>query len=229
MRVLQSSFFRAIIAIVIGALLVQYREQTVQWITIAIGVMFFLSGIISCATYFSARRSAASTVPLFDDDGQRIEPLQPNFPIVGLGSLILGVILALMPATFIDWLMYIMAAILILGAVNQFVNLASARKFAHVGAFYWVMPSLILLVGLLAILYPRAIASAPLFVLLVHDGLRRGGKPQLHQDTPLPPRLCQGRGSPQGTAATAAISRQPGRGRNDRQGRIAWQGMPNNR
>ena len=62
MRVLQSSFFRAIIAIVIGALLVQYREQTVQWITIAIGVMFFLSGIISCATYFSARRSAASTV-----------------------------------------------------------------------------------------------------------------------------------------------------------------------
>ncbi|WP_314826936.1 DUF308 domain-containing protein [Segatella baroniae] len=165
MRVLQSSFFRAIIAIVIGALLVQYREQTVQWITIAIGVMFFLSGIISCATYFSARRSAASTVPLFDDDGQRIEPLRPNFPIVGLGSLILGVILALMPATFIDWLMYIMAAILILGAVNQFVNLASARKFAHVGAFYWVMPSLILLVGLLAILYPRAIASAPLFVL----------------------------------------------------------------
>ncbi len=165
MRVLQSSFFRAIIAIVIGALLVQYREQTVQWITIAIGVMFFLSGIISCATYFSARRNAASTVPLFDDDGQRIEPLQPNFPIVGLGSLILGVILALMPATFIDWLMYIMAAILILGAVNQFVNLASARKFAHVGAFYWVMPSLILLVGLLAILYPRAIASAPLFVL----------------------------------------------------------------
>src|SRR3712207_9552030 len=99
MKVLQSSFFRAIIAIVVGALLVQYREQTVQWITISIGILFFLSGIISCATYFSARRSAASAPELFDVDGHKIEPLRPNFPIVGLGSLILGVILALMPTT----------------------------------------------------------------------------------------------------------------------------------
>ncbi len=165
MKVLQSSFFRAIIAIVVGALLVQYREQTVQWITISIGILFFLSGIISCATYFSARRSAAATPEILDVDGHKIEPLRPNFPIVGLGSLILGVILALMPTTFISWLMYILAAILILGAINQFVNLASAKKYAHVGAFYWVMPSLILLVGIIAIIYPQAIASAPLFVI----------------------------------------------------------------
>lgn len=165
MKVLQSSFFRAIIAIVVGALLVQYREQTVQWITISIGILFFLSGIISCATYFSARRSAAATPEILDVDGHKIEPLRLNFPIVGLGSLILGVILALMPTTFINWLMYILAAILILGAINQFVNLASAKKYAHVGAFYWVMPSLILLVGIIAIIYPQAIASAPLFVI----------------------------------------------------------------
>jgi len=165
MKVLQSSFFRAIIAIVVGALLVQYREQTVQWITISIGILFFLSGIISCTTYFSARRSAAATPEILDVDGHKIEPLRPNFPIVGLGSLILGVILALMPTTFISWLMYILAAILILGAINQFVNLASAKKYAHVGAFYWVMPSLILLVGIIAIIYPQAIASAPLFVI----------------------------------------------------------------
>lgn len=165
MKVLQSSFFRAIIAIVVGALLVQYREQTVQWITISIGILFFLSGIISCATYFSARRNAAAAPEILDVDGHKIEPLRPNFPIVGLGSLILGVILALMPTTFINWLMYILAAILILGAINQFVNLASAKKYAHVGAFYWVMPSLILLVGIIAIIYPQAIASAPLFVI----------------------------------------------------------------
>ena len=165
MRVLQSSFFRAIIAIVIGALLVQYREQTVQWITISIGVLFFLSGIISCATYVSATRSTASDMEIFDANGDKIAPLKPNFPIVGLGSLILGIILALMPTTFVNWLMYILAAILILGAVNQFVNLASAKKYAHVGAFYWIMPSLILLIGLMAIFYPQAIASAPLFVI----------------------------------------------------------------
>lgn len=36
MKVLQSSILRAIGAIVVGALLVKYREQTVTWITILI-------------------------------------------------------------------------------------------------------------------------------------------------------------------------------------------------
>ena len=46
MKVIQSSLFRALCAIIVGALLIQYREQTVTWITIAIGVLFFLSGRI---------------------------------------------------------------------------------------------------------------------------------------------------------------------------------------
>ena len=43
MKVVHSSLFRAVCAIIIGVLLIQYREQTVTWITIAIGVLFFLS------------------------------------------------------------------------------------------------------------------------------------------------------------------------------------------
>lgn len=41
MKVVHSSLFRAVCAIIIGVLLIQYREQTVTWITIAIGVLFF--------------------------------------------------------------------------------------------------------------------------------------------------------------------------------------------
>lgn len=40
MKVVHSSLFRAVCAIIIGVLLIQYREQTVTWITIAIGVLF---------------------------------------------------------------------------------------------------------------------------------------------------------------------------------------------
>ena len=58
MKVIQSSFFRALCAIIVGALLIQYREQTVTWITIAIGVLFFLSGVFSLLSYMSAKRSA---------------------------------------------------------------------------------------------------------------------------------------------------------------------------
>ncbi|HEY9550995.1 MAG TPA: DUF308 domain-containing protein, partial [Prevotella sp.] len=61
MKIIQSSLFRALIAIIVGALLIKYREQTVTWITISIGVLFFLSGIISCASYYSAKRQTADT------------------------------------------------------------------------------------------------------------------------------------------------------------------------
>lgn len=161
---MQSSAFRAVCAVVIGVLLIKYREQTVEWITIAIGILFFLSGVVSVATYLSAR-SRADMPEVFDADGRQLTGLKPTVPIVGIGSLILGIILALMPTTFIAWLMYILSAILILGAINQFVSLAAASRYARVGIYFWVMPSLILLVALLSIVYPTAIASAPLLII----------------------------------------------------------------
>lgn len=167
MKILQSSIFRAIISIIVGVLLIKYRDETVTWITIAIGVLFFLSGVISLTTFYGAKKNyeKLSNVTVTDANGNMITGEKPNFPIVGLGSLILGVILALMPNTFVTGLMYILAAILILGAINQFVNLATATKFAHVGFFFWIMPSLILLVGLIAVIHPSTIATAPLFVI----------------------------------------------------------------
>lgn len=161
---MQSSAFRAVCAVVIGVLLIKYREQTVEWITIAIGILFFLSGVVSVATYLSAR-SRADMPEVFDADGRQLTGLKPTVPIVGIGSLILGIILAFMPTTFIAWLMYILSAILILGAINQFVSMAAASRYARVGIYFWVMPSLILLVALLSIVYPTAIASAPLLII----------------------------------------------------------------
>ena len=94
MKVVHSSLFRAVCAIIIGVLLIQYREQTVTWITIAIGVLFFLSGAISLISYFSAKRTAEKMQGqmLSDANGKQIIGIKPNFPIVGLGSLILGMI-----------------------------------------------------------------------------------------------------------------------------------------
>ena len=46
MKILQTSVFRAVCAVIIGALLVRYRDEMVTWLTISIGVLFALSGII---------------------------------------------------------------------------------------------------------------------------------------------------------------------------------------
>ena len=68
MKVLQSSVFRALCAIVTGILLVNNPDSTVRGITIAIGAMFLVSGVISCATYFSALNHAKD-VEVYDDKG----------------------------------------------------------------------------------------------------------------------------------------------------------------
>ena len=167
MKVIHSSIFRAVCAIIVGVLLIQYREQTVTWITIAIGVLFFLSGVISLASYWAAKRNAEKMQGqiLSDSNGKPIMGIMPKFPLVSVGSLILGLLLALMPQVFIAWLMFILAFILILGALTQFVNLASAAKMGRVGILFWLFPSVLLLLGLLTIIKPSAIASAPLFII----------------------------------------------------------------
>lgn len=164
MKVIQSSLFRALCAIIIGVLLIKYREQTVTWITITIGVLFFLSGIISLVSYLVARKNTLD-VQLFDANGKQIAGQRPAFPLVSVGSVILGLILALMPNTFVEWLMFILAIILILGAINQFAMLALAAKYGRVNLVLWIFPSAILLVALIALVRPSTIASAPLFIL----------------------------------------------------------------
>ncbi len=164
MKVFQSSIFRAIGAIIVGALLVKYREQTVTWITITIGIIFFVSGLISCFAYFSSKRHT-DDVQVFDAQGKLIAGPSPSFPIVGIGSVILGALLALAPNTFVNGLIYVLAGILILGALNQFFNLGTVSRFARVGCLWWAFPTIILLIGLVAVIKPSVIATAPLFII----------------------------------------------------------------
>lgn len=166
MKAIQSSILRAIGTIAVGALLVKYREQTVTWITILIGAIFFVSGLISCIAYFAQKRkSDGDSLDIYDAHGNLISRSKPTFPIVGIGSLILGGLLAMLPNAFVNGLVYVLAAILVLGAINQFFNLSAATRFAHIGLIWWVEPSLVLLVGIMAIVKPSAIASAPLLII----------------------------------------------------------------
>ena len=57
MKIFQSSIFRAISAIAIGILLIKYPNNTVTWMTVAIGILFLLSGLISVIVYVNARRN----------------------------------------------------------------------------------------------------------------------------------------------------------------------------
>ena len=167
MKVLEISAIRAIIVLVTGFLLVRYREVTMTWMTITVGILFLLSGLMSCiAYYFEKEKVAKNTAKAEQQEGQKEENLKsPSFPIAGVGSIVLGIILAVMPNTFITWVVYILAALLILGAVNQFMNLARSRQYARVPVYMWLFPTVILAIAILLISKPIETAQLPLLVL----------------------------------------------------------------
>ena len=162
-------------AFAVGALIIKYREETVHWLTVVIGALFFVSGLItvvlnrrptpslpkggSLESYSESNTDANQTPSPREGGGGWLTSL------VGFGSIILGVILALMPTTFITGLQYVLAAMLVLGAVNQFVNLAQASRWCHVGWFYWLLPVVVLLVAIFMIWRPVETAAAPLFII----------------------------------------------------------------
>ena len=79
--------------------------------------------------------------------------------------MILGLVLTLSPNAFVNGLMYMLAAVLILGGVTQLMALVAARRLGSIPFGYWVMPSVILLVGLFVVLKPTESAELPLQVL----------------------------------------------------------------
>ena len=168
MKVLQISAIRAIIVLVTGFLLVRYREETMTWMTITVGILFLLSGLVSCiAYYFEKEKVAKKTAKAEQQEGEHEEEnlKSPSFPIAGVGSIALGIILAVMPNTFITWVVYILAALLILGAVGQFMNLARSRQYARVPVYMWLFPTVILAIAILLISKPIETAQLPLLVL----------------------------------------------------------------
>lgn len=164
MKLFQSSIFRALCAIVIAVLLIKFPHDGVTWLTVAIGVLFLLSGIIALIAYWNARRHAGEYT-IIDRQGHIISGSQPTFPIVGAGSVILGLVLALTPGTFINGLMYILGAIMILGGLNQLISLIAVRRLGSVPFGFWIAPSVILLTGLFVILKPMESAELPLLIL----------------------------------------------------------------
>jgi uncharacterized membrane protein HdeD (DUF308 family) len=164
MRILQSSLFRALSALVIGCLLIKYPDNTVNWITIAIGVLFLLSGIVSLLTYWNALRHVGEYT-IYDAQGRIVAGTKPVFPFVGIGSIILGLILVLMPSQFVTALTYIIGIVLVLGALNLLMALVTARVFARLSFVFWLLPSIVFVVGIYFMVKPLEPASMTMSAL----------------------------------------------------------------
>lgn len=164
MRILQSNILRAVCAIIVGVLLVRCPDATLVGLTIAIGVLFLISGVFSVVAYMVVKHRVKNTV-VYDEAGNEVTPRSPMFPVVGVGSILLGLLLALMPATFVSFLMYFLGAILILGGLSQMFSLISASRQLSISWVFYIFPIIIFLTGLFVLLKPMESATLPLLII----------------------------------------------------------------
>ncbi len=165
MKALQSSIIRAVIAVVVGILLVKYREDTMRWMTIAVGIMFLFSGLISIVLYYYEKREIGKSPYTFDENGNEIKRRGPIFPLIGVGSTLLGIILMVMPTDLIIGVTYVLGAMLIIGALSQGYNLFVARRYWDIPIVYWLLPLITLGVGILVVVKPMEAATLPLKII----------------------------------------------------------------
>ena len=165
MKVLQISLLRAVVAIIVGVLLVKYREDTMRWMTIAAGILFFLSGLISVIVYYYEKREIARSPYTFDQTGNEIRRHSPIFPFIGVGSMLLGIILMVMPTDLLIGVTYVLGAMLILGAASQLFNLFMSRRFWSIPIIYWLFPTILLGIGILVVAKPMETATLPLKII----------------------------------------------------------------
>lgn len=140
MKTMNYSLIRILFALVIGLILVLWPDAAANYIVITIGVAFLIPGVISLFGYFGRKRPEGA--------------LPPRFPIEGVGSLLFGIWLIIMPAFFADVLMFLLGFILIMGGVQQIASLSAARRWTPVPGAFYLIPSLILIAGIVALFNP---------------------------------------------------------------------------
>ena len=139
---------RAICALVIGLVLVMFPDQAGDYFVITIGVIFLVPSFVSIIGYF-----AQST------------EMRSRFPIEGVGSLLFGLWLIIMPGFFADLLTFVLGFILVMGGVQQIASLSAARRWMPVPGGFYVVPVLILLAGLVALFNPTGVRSTAFIII----------------------------------------------------------------
>ena len=145
----RNSVLRAVLSIVLGLVLVLWPGTALNYIIMLIGVLFLISGLISFAMSFKVKENNSSGLRSFN----------------GIGSIILGLLLVAIPATFAQILMFVLGFILVVAGISQMVLMSSARKLGYASpVFGYFFPGLILLVGIIILFNPFESATS-IFIL----------------------------------------------------------------
>lgn len=141
---------RCISALLIGTLLVFWSQSAVLYLIMAVGCLFLIPGLLSLIAYLRHRSS-----------GSRFGWSH----VLGIGSIFFGLCLIVNPLFFEKSLMYALGIILAYAGLSEIISLAAARQWTRVGAGFYVVPVLVMLLGIFILFNPIESASVPFIIL----------------------------------------------------------------
>lgn len=150
------AILRAAIALAIGTLLVLHPESATKTIVILIGLLFLLIGIVSAVYNVKA---------MHRPDASNGTPPAAQFPVTSIGCIILGLVLALLPDTFLTISMFILGAFLVLAGAFQMVNFRICSRTVRTPPACYIVSALVMAAGLFIFVNPIESASLPMIVL----------------------------------------------------------------
>ncbi|MGL5937991.1 MAG: HdeD family acid-resistance protein [Phocaeicola sp.] len=148
MKGLNYPMVRCLCSIMLGVILVGWPDVAVIYLVLFAGALFVIPGIFALFGYFTKGK----------EEGM-------EFPLVGIGSTLFGGWLLLMPDFFVSMLMTILGVVLALAGISQIVQLVSASKRVAVPIFFYIIPALIAVAGILVLVNPFEAATLPFLIL----------------------------------------------------------------
>ena len=115
MKLISSYIFRSLCSLLVGLLLLFNAEQMPVLIVKLIGLLFLLPGVFGVVAYLYGKLSKNAIV-------------RPSFPLMSIGSIMLGVYLILYPDNFVTYLIFLIGILLLLAGINQFLSMFVNRK-----------------------------------------------------------------------------------------------------
>lgn len=145
---------RSLCTILIGVLMIILREAFMPVIVQFIGAAFIVSGVISLFNvYLLHKRGLSKGFDAF------------VLVTVGAAALFLGAWLLLSPAFFLSLLMLVLGVLLLAMGGYQFVMLLAMQRCLHLSLYRYVVPLLLLAMGVVVVVNPFEAAAIPFLVV----------------------------------------------------------------
>lgn len=156
-KFLQNIVVRAIAVLLIGVLFIVFSAQTAEWVIRLCGLTFVVPGLVAIISYL--RR---------DSEVRRIM----LYPILGAGSILFGLVLIIWPHLFVNILMYLLGALLIVLAAVQLYTLWDIhRGQIKFSALLYLLPVLVLADGIYICADGDKTTNQSLLIILTGSGL----------------------------------------------------------